>query len=93
MALHDSTDITNEEMYKQLELVDLQSAKKIHPNDRRKLCRALQIYFTHGVTKSELLELKNKQDDTGKSQAPLRYKNVCLFAMNCENESNRFKFL
>lgn len=36
--LHDST-ITNEEIYKQLEKVDLQSAQKIHPNDRRKLCR------------------------------------------------------
>lgn len=38
VRLHDS-DITNEEIYKQLELVDLESAKKIHPNDRRKACR------------------------------------------------------
>ncbi len=38
VRLHDS-DITNEDIYKQLELVDLESAKKIHPNDRRKACR------------------------------------------------------
>jgi len=38
VRLHDS-EITNEEIYKQLELVDLESAKKIHPNDRRKACR------------------------------------------------------
>lgn len=38
VRLHDS-EISNEEIYKQLELVDLQSAQKIHPNDRRKLCR------------------------------------------------------
>ena len=40
-----------------------------------------------------MLELKNKQDETGKlKQAPLRYKNVCLFAMNCETESNLIRF-
>lgn len=38
VRLHDSK-ISNEEIYKQLELVDQQSAQKIHPNDRRKLCR------------------------------------------------------
>lgn len=38
VRLHDSK-ISNEEIYKQLELVDRQSAQKIHPNDRRKLCR------------------------------------------------------
>ena len=31
--------LKNEEIYKQLQIVDAQSAAKTHPNDRRKLCR------------------------------------------------------
>jgi tRNA dimethylallyltransferase len=38
--LHDS-NITNKEFYEQLMRVDMQSAQKIHPNDRRKLVRLL----------------------------------------------------
>lgn len=36
--MHDSK-LSNEEIFKQLEIVDSQSALKIHPNDRRKICR------------------------------------------------------
>ncbi|CAF0905323.1 unnamed protein product [Brachionus calyciflorus] len=83
VRLHDS-NIKTEEIYEELCKVDLQSAQKIHPNDRRKLCRALQIYYTFGIAKSELLDAKNKREGTN---FPLRYKNVCLFVMNCETET------
>jgi len=53
--------------------------------------RALQIYYTHGLTKSELIETKNNVKND--FQVPLRYKNVCLFALNCQTESdNDFNF-
>ena len=48
VRLHDS-NIANEEIYKQLELVDMQSAKQIHPNDRRKACR-----LGHGKNNSNI---------------------------------------
>jgi tRNA A37 N6-isopentenylltransferase MiaA len=38
IRLHDSS-IPTEDMYKQLELIDPQSARKTHPNERRKICR------------------------------------------------------
>jgi tRNA A37 N6-isopentenylltransferase MiaA len=38
VRLHDST-LSNEKIYEQLKLVDLQSSLKIHPNDRRKMIR------------------------------------------------------
>lgn len=38
VKLHDS-EIKTETIYNELARVDLQSAQKIHPNDRRKLCR------------------------------------------------------
>ena len=49
VRLHDS-DITNEDIYKQLELVDLESAKKIH--FYRKL---LPIRLPHGL---QILRIK-----------------------------------
>lgn len=36
--LHDSS-ISTQDFYEQLQRVDMQSAQKIHPNDRRKLVR------------------------------------------------------
>ena len=83
VKLHDS-NIPTEDIYKQLELIDPQSAQKIHPNERRKLCRALQIYYNHGITKSELLDMKLKQEGTNQ---PMRYKNTCMFVLNCETET------
>lgn len=38
VRLHDSS-LSNEEIYEQLKQVDLQSALRIHPNDRRKMIR------------------------------------------------------
>ena len=43
VKLHDS-QIKNEKLYEELVKVDLESAQKIHPNDRRKLCRYIQLY-------------------------------------------------
>ncbi len=47
----------------------------------------MQIYYTYGKTKTELLEIKNKHEDFG----PLRYKNACIFSLSCESESNTIK--
>ena len=49
----------------------------------------MQIFYTHGITKTELINSKNKIDEFGVSQAPLRYKNVCLFALTCESEGKK----
>lgn len=48
-------DFTNEELHQHLEKVDPLSAHKIHPNNRRRVIRALQIFEHSGKTKSEHL--------------------------------------
>lgn len=83
--LYDSK-LSNEEMLKQLEIVDAQSALKIHPNDRRKLSRALEIYYQHGVNKSDLIKAKNEKTGSGLYHGPLRYTNSCIFFLNCDND-------
>ena len=84
VRLHDSPLLT-EDIYEQLKRVDMSSACRIHPNDRRKSTRALQIYYTHGLTKSAMLELQRKVNE--ENRTPLRYKNVCLFSLGCETET------
>ncbi len=40
-------------LYARLKAIDRQSAKKIHPNDKKRLIRALEIYELTGKTKSQ----------------------------------------
>ncbi|MBO4532353.1 MAG: tRNA (adenosine(37)-N6)-dimethylallyltransferase MiaA [Treponema sp.] len=43
----------NAELYKELQEIDPVSAVKIHPNDAYRICRALEVYYLSGKTRSE----------------------------------------
>ncbi len=53
-----------DELYNLLKTVDPKSALKIHPNNIKRVIRALEIYLSTGKTKSELDE-ENKKIDLG----------------------------
>uniref|UniRef100_A0A7C6EFK6 tRNA dimethylallyltransferase n=1 Tax=candidate division WOR-3 bacterium TaxID=2052148 RepID=A0A7C6EFK6_UNCW3 len=44
------------ELYDRLKTVDPESAQKIHPRDRQRIIRALEIYLLTGKTKSEMVK-------------------------------------
>ncbi|MCQ2794934.1 MAG: tRNA (adenosine(37)-N6)-dimethylallyltransferase MiaA [Bacilli bacterium] len=46
--------LNNEELHKALKKIDPISAKKIHPNNRRRVLRALEIYYAYGKSKTDL---------------------------------------
>lgn len=48
--------LSNEELHTKLAAVDEAGAKDIHPNNRKRVIRALEIYETSGVKKSEMIE-------------------------------------
>jgi tRNA dimethylallyltransferase len=52
------------ELYKRLESVDPASAKKIHPNDRKRMIRALEVYELTGKAISELGRTRNTEHGT-----------------------------
>jgi len=54
-------DLTNEEVHTLLELIDPVSAKALHPNNRRRVVRALNIFYEAGVTKTQTLEKQEKK--------------------------------
>ncbi len=53
--------LTNEELHAKLAAVDETGAKEIHPNNRKRVIRALEIYETSGVKKSEMIERQEHQ--------------------------------
>lgn len=47
--------MTNQELHIELEKVDKEEAEKIHENNRKRVLRALEIYYSQGKTKSEII--------------------------------------
>ena len=68
-------ELSNEELYKKLLLIDKDDAIKIGPNNRKRLLRALYVYKIHGKSKTEL-------NNNGKNN--LLYSNVIFIGLNIE---------
>jgi len=68
--------IGNEELYKELQAVDPESAKQIHPNNVRRVIRALEIFHLTG---------KTMQDYQSKQQPDLLY-DTALIGLTMDRE-------
>lgn len=64
--------------------VDPITAAQTHPNDRRKVVRALDVYLNTGRTKSSLLGEQQSQDGGNQLGGPLRFDNVICFWLKCD---------
>jgi len=53
--------LTNEEVHAKLASIDPESAEALHPNNRRRVVRALNIYYETNKTKSEAIEKQEKK--------------------------------
>ena len=51
-----------EEMLKRLSRFDADTAKRLHPNDRRRIIRAFELYYTAGKTVTEQNALSHKNE-------------------------------
>ena len=47
-------NLSNEELYRELQTVDIESSRQIHPNNRKRVLRALKIFMTQGIKKSDI---------------------------------------
>ena len=54
-------DYSNEELYNYLIEIDKASAKELHPNNRQRVLRAIAIYESTGIKKSETLAKQNHE--------------------------------
>ncbi|CAH0390374.1 unnamed protein product [Bemisia tabaci] len=67
------------ELHQRLNDVDPVRAAALHPNDRRKVFRSLQVYLRTGKTHSGII--KEQRSEAGGSDlgGPLRFQNTCIF--------------
>lgn len=66
-----------EAMHKRLEEIDEISAKAIHPNNTKRVIRALEIFETTGKTRTE------QEAESKLNKSPYDF---CLIALNCDRE-------
>jgi len=74
------------DLYLMLQSVDPERASVLHPKERRKIWRSLQVYCKTGVTHSKLLQ-SQKGNDVGMGGG-LRFdqENICIFEVWSEQE-------
>ena len=53
--------LTNEELHAKLMVVDPEEAKNVHPNNRKRVIRALEIFETSGVKKSVAIAKQDRK--------------------------------
>ncbi|XP_008419704.1 tRNA dimethylallyltransferase isoform X1 [Poecilia reticulata] len=74
-----------EELHKRLAEVDPKMASMLHPNDKRKIARSLQIHNNTGVPHSRWLE-EQRQGGDGLG-GPLRFPDPCIFWLHADMEA------
>lgn len=55
-------DEGNQALFQELKSIDPQSAAKIHPNDSYRICRALEVYYLSGQTRSSFKREEKLRD-------------------------------
>uniref|UniRef100_A0A3B5BBP9 tRNA dimethylallyltransferase n=1 Tax=Stegastes partitus TaxID=144197 RepID=A0A3B5BBP9_9TELE len=75
------------ELHKQLAKVDPIMAAMLHPNDKRKIARSLQIHEETGIPHSRWLEEQREQEGGSGLGGPLRYPDPCIFWLHADMEA------
>ncbi|XP_023815673.1 tRNA dimethylallyltransferase [Oryzias latipes] len=75
------------ELHKRLAQVDPSMAAMLHPNDKRKIARSLQIHEETGIPHSRWLELQRGQEGGGGLGGPLRYRDPCILWLHADMEA------
>ncbi|KAM6903804.1 tRNA dimethylallyltransferase [Lycodopsis pacificus] len=75
------------ELHKRLAEVDPKMAAMLHPNDKRKIARSLQIHEETGVSHSRWLEEQRGQEGGDGLGGPLRYPDTCIFWLHADMDA------
>ncbi|XP_072358339.1 tRNA dimethylallyltransferase isoform X2 [Scyliorhinus torazame] len=73
-----------QELYKQLAEVDPEMAEKLHPHDKRKVARSLQVYEEVGVPHSKLLLQQCQEEGGGPLGGALRFPRPCILWLHTD---------
>ncbi|XP_048356883.1 tRNA dimethylallyltransferase isoform X2 [Sphaerodactylus townsendi] len=76
--------LDGEELHRLLKQVDPEMADRLHPHDKRKVARSLQVYEETGFTHSKLLQMQQDEEGGGPLGGPLKYPNSCILWLYAE---------
>ncbi|XP_066152413.1 tRNA dimethylallyltransferase isoform X2 [Euwallacea fornicatus] len=74
-------ELPNEVLHEKLKKLDPVMANRLHPNNRRKILRSLEVLYQKGKKHSDILE---EQCSKSKSGGGLRFKNVIVLWLQCD---------
>ncbi|XP_021562218.1 tRNA dimethylallyltransferase, mitochondrial isoform X2 [Carlito syrichta] len=72
------------ELHKRLSRVDPEMAAKLHPHDKRKVARSLQVFEETGISHSEFLHRQHAEEGGGPLGGPLRFSNPCILWLHAD---------
>ncbi|KAH8388254.1 hypothetical protein KR093_002022, partial [Drosophila rubida] len=78
--------MTTLELHKLLGNIDPSSANRIHPNNRRKIERAIEVYQSTGQTLTAKLLEQRQQPGGNRLGGPLRYPHIVLLWVRCQQD-------
>ncbi|KAM4872316.1 tRNA dimethylallyltransferase isoform 2-T2 [Thomomys bottae] len=76
-------------LYKRLSQVDPEMAAKLHPHDKRKMARSLQVFEETGISHSEFLHHQHAEEGGGPLGGPLKFPNPCILWLHANQTDER----
>ncbi|XP_012578164.1 PREDICTED: tRNA dimethylallyltransferase, mitochondrial isoform X2 [Condylura cristata] len=73
-------------LHNRLRQVDPEMAAKLHPHDKRKVARSLQVFEETGITHSEFLHRQHAEEGGGPLGGPLRFPNPCILWLHTDQK-------
>uniref|UniRef100_A0A2K6EWL2 tRNA dimethylallyltransferase n=1 Tax=Propithecus coquereli TaxID=379532 RepID=A0A2K6EWL2_PROCO len=76
-------------LHRRLSQVDPEMAAKLHPHDKRKVARSLQVFEETGVSHSEFLHRQHAEEGGGPLGGPLKFSNPCILWLHADQTDER----
>ncbi|KAH8278872.1 hypothetical protein KR018_010529 [Drosophila ironensis] len=74
------------DLHRHLMQIDVDSANRYHPNNRRKILRAIEVYQGSGQTLTQKLSEQRQKPGGNRLGGPLRYPHTILLWLRCQQE-------
>ncbi|XP_037683527.1 tRNA dimethylallyltransferase isoform X4 [Choloepus didactylus] len=71
-------------LHKRLSQVDPEMAAKLHPHDKRKVARSLQLFEETGISHSQFLHRQHAEEGGGPLGGPLKFPNPCILWLHAD---------
>lgn len=78
-------ELSSEELHQRLQQLDPKMAKRLHPNNKRKILRSLEVLYQKGIRHSDILDDQRSKSGSSTGGA-LRFPKGLIFWLQCNQE-------